>query len=143
VPENKKLDDLLKEFQEQKNHLAIVVDEYGGTSGLVTLEDIIEEIVGDISDEFDDDDLIFSKLSENQYVFEGKMALKDFYRVIKLEDETIFEDQKGEAESIAGFILEIAGAFPKKGEKINFENYVFDIEALDRKRIKQVKVTIK
>lgn len=142
VPENKKLDDLLREFQEQKNHLAIVVDEYGGTSGLVTLEDIIEEIVGDISDEFDDEDLIYSKLSEHEYVFEGKTALKDFYRVLKMEDETLFEEQKGEAESVAGFVLEIAGSFPKKGDKINFENYTFDIEALDRKRIKQIKVTI-
>ncbi len=142
VPENKKLDDLLKEFQEQKNHLAIVVDEYGGTSGLVTLEDIIEEIVGDITDEFDDEDLVYSKLNEKQFVFEGKTALRDFYKVIDLEDDSLFEDQKGEAESIAGFVLEISGSFPKKGDRISFENYMFDIEALDRKRIKQVKVTI-
>ncbi|NER17134.1 gliding motility-associated protein GldE [Spongiivirga citrea] len=142
VPENKKLDDLLKEFQEQKNHLAIVVDEYGGTSGLVTLEDIIEEIVGDITDEFDDEDLVYSKINDNQFVFEGKTALRDFYKVIDLEDDSLFEDQKGEAESIAGFVLEISGSFPKKGDRISFENYMFDIEALDRKRIKQVKVTI-
>ncbi|NAS31250.1 gliding motility-associated protein GldE [Flavobacteriaceae bacterium R38] len=140
VPENKKLDDLLKEFQEMKNHLAIVVDEYGGTSGLVTLEDIIEEIVGDISDEFDDEDLIFSKLDENNYVFEGKTALKDFYRVLKIEDESIFEEQKGESETIAGFVLEIAGSFPKMGDKIIFKDYTFIVEALDRKRIKQIKV---
>ncbi|UOB16228.1 gliding motility-associated protein GldE [Abyssalbus ytuae] len=142
VPENKKLDDLLKEFQEMKNHLAIVVDEYGGTSGLITLEDIIEEIVGDISDEFDDEDLVFSKLDDNNFVFEGKTALKDFYRVIRLEDESVFEDNKGESETIAGFVLEIAGAFPKKGEKITFENFTFTVEALDNKRIKQIKVTV-
>ncbi|MEL4308556.1 gliding motility-associated protein GldE [Joostella sp. CR20] len=142
VPENKKLDDLLKEFQEMKNHLAIVVDEYGGTSGLVTLEDIIEEIVGDISDEFDDEDLVFSKLDEKNYVFEGKTALKDFYRVIDIEDESIFEDNKGESETIAGFVLEIAGSFPTKGEKITFNDITFVVEALDKKRIKQIKVTL-
>lgn len=142
VPENKKLDNLLKEFQEMKNHLAIVVDEYGGTSGLITLEDIIEEIVGDISDEFDDDDLIFSKLDDHNFVFEGKTALKDFYRVLRLEDETLFEENKGESETIAGFVLEIAGVFPKKGEKIKFNHYTFVVEALDKKRIKQIKVTI-
>ncbi len=142
VPENKKLDDLLKEFQEKKIHLAIVVDEYGGTSGVITLEDIIEEIVGDISDEFDDEDLVYSKLDDHNYVFEGKTALKDFYRVIKLEDESSFEDSKGEAETLAGFVLEISGGFPRRGEKINFEDYTFTIENLDRKRIKQLKVTL-
>lgn len=142
VPENKKLDDLLLEFQEKKNHLAIVVDEYGGTSGLVTLEDIIEEIVGDISDEFDDEDIIYSMLDEKTYIFEGKTALKDFYRVIKIEDDAVFEENKGEAETIAGFVLEIAGNFPKKGEVIIFKNYTFTIEALDKKRIKQIKVVI-
>ncbi|UNY99542.1 gliding motility-associated protein GldE [Zhouia spongiae] len=142
VPENKKLDDLLLEFQEMKSHLAIVVDEYGGTSGLITLEDIIEEIVGDISDEFDDEDLIYSKLDDRNFVFEGKTTLKDFYRVIQLEDESLFEENKGESETIAGFILEIAGSFPKKGEKINYENYTFVVEALDKKRIKQIKLTI-
>lgn len=118
VPENKKLDNLLLEFKEKKNHLAFVVDEYGGTSGIVTLEDIIEEIVGDISDEFDDEDLIYSKLDEHNYVFEGKTALKDFYRVVKIEDDDAFENNKGESETIAGFVLEIAGSFPKKGEKV-------------------------
>ena len=142
VPENKKLDDLLKEFQEKKIHLAIVVDEYGGTSGVVTLEDIIEEIVGDISDEFDDEDLVYSKLDEKNFVFEGKTVLKDFYKVISLEDETEFEENKGESETIAGFVLEIAGSFPKKGEKIIFNNITFVIEALDNKRIKQIKVII-
>ena len=142
VPENKKLDDLMAEFQEKKVHLAVVVDEYGGTSGLISLEDIIEEIVGDISDEFDDDDLTYSKLDDNNYVFEGKTALKDFYKVIKAEDDTIFEDNKGEAETIAGFVLEISGSFPKLNSKINFKNYVFTIEALNKKRIKLVKFTI-
>ena len=142
VPENKKLDDLLLEFQEMKNHLAVVVDEYGGTSGIVTLEDIIEEIVGDISYEFDDEDLVYSKLDEYNYVFEGKTALKDFYRVLKMEDEHDFEEQKGESETIAGFVLEIAGSFPKKGEKIIFKNYEFIVESRDKKRLKQIKVIL-
>ena len=142
VPENKKLDDLLLEFQEKKNHLAVVVDEYGGTSGIVTLEDIIEEIVGDISDEFDDEDLVYSKLDDFNYVFEGKTALKDFYRVVKIEDEVDFDEQKGESETIAGFVLEIAGCFPKKGEKVVFNNYTFIIESLDKKRLKQIKVIL-
>ncbi len=142
VPENKKLDDLLREFQEKKNHLAIVVDEYGGTSGLVTLEDIIEEIVGDISDEFDDDDIMYSKIDDRNYVFEGKTNLKDFYRVVSVEDEDVFEDHKGESETLAGFVLELSGSFPKKGDKISFENYAFTVEVLDKKRIKQIKVTV-
>lgn len=142
VPENKKLDDLLAEFQEKKNHLAVVVDEYGGTSGIVTLEDIIEEIVGDISDEFDDEDLIFSKLDDHNYVFEGKTTLKDFYRVVKLQDEGLFEENKGESETIAGFVLEMAGSFPKRGEQVVFENFKFVVESLDKKRLKQIKVTL-
>ncbi len=142
VPENKKLDDLLSEFQEKKNHLAIVVDEYGGTSGIVTLDDIIEEIVGDISDEFDDEDLVYSKLDDYTYVFDGKTTLKDFYRVVRIEDEDDFEEQKGESETIAGFVLEIAGIFPKKGEKVLFKNYQFVVESLDKKRLKQIKITL-
>jgi len=142
VPENKKLDDLLKEFQELKKHLAIVVDEYGGTSGIVTLEDIIEEIVGDISDEFDDDDLAYSKLDDFNFVFDGKIVLKDFYKVLDHIDDAIFEEAKGEAETLAGFILEISGKFPKKNEVIVYKNFKFKVEALDKKRIKQVKVTI-
>ncbi|NJW52971.1 gliding motility-associated protein GldE [Salinimicrobium oceani] len=143
VPENKKLDDLLNDFKNKKNHLAIVVDEYGGTSGLISLEDIIEEIVGDISDEFDDEDLIFSKLDENNYVFEGKTPLKDFYRVIKLENPELFEENKGEAETLAGFLLEISGSFPRKNDVILFDAYSFTVEAVDKKRIKQIKVSIK
>jgi len=141
VPENKKLDDLLDDFRSRKNHLAIVVDEYGGTSGLVTLEDVIEEIVGDINDEFDDDDLQYSKIDENNYIFEGKTTIKDFCKVLDDEDEAIFEEEKGESETLAGFLLEISGRFPKKGEKIIFKNYTFTIEALDKKRIKQIKAT--
>jgi len=143
VPENKKLDDLMVEFQEKKIHLAIVVDEYGGTSGVVSLEDVIEEIVGDISDEFDDDDLIYSKIDAHNFVFEGKTTLKDFYRIIKLSDESIFEDEKGEAETLAGFILEISKSFPKLKSKITFKKYSFTVEALSNKRIKQLKVTLK
>ena len=142
VPENKKLDDLLNDFKNKKNHLAIVVDEYGGTSGLISLEDIIEEIVGDISDEFDDEDLIYSKLDENNFVFEGKTPLKDFYKITKIEDPTVFEDQKGEADTLAGFLLEISGGFPKKNDEIIFLNYTFSIEVIDDKRIKQIKLNI-
>lgn len=141
VPENKKLDDLLKEFQSKKSHLAIVVDEYGGTSGLVSLEDIIEEIVGDISDEFDDENLNYSQIDDKNFLFEGKINLKDFYRIVDV-DEEIFEISKGEAETLAGFILEILGNFPKKGQKIHFSNVHFTIESVDKKRIKQLKVTL-
>jgi CBS domain containing-hemolysin-like protein len=144
VPENKKLDDLLADFQEQKNHLAIVVDEYGGTSGLISLEDIIEEIVGDISDEFDDEDVIYSKINESTYVFEGKTPLKDFYKILKLGDEKVeeLEANKGEAETLAGFVLESSKGFPKKGQVIAFSNFDFTVEALDSKRIVQLKVKI-
>ena len=142
VPENKKLDDLLNEFKDMKMHLAIVVDEYGGTSGLISLEDIIEEIVGEITDEFDDEDLIFSKLDDQTFVFDGKTSMKDFYKVIKLEDSKVFDDAKGEAETLAGFILEISNGFPKKNEILNFDSYSFTIESFDNKRIKQIKLTI-
>lgn len=141
VPENKKLDDLMVEFQLKKVHLAVVVDEYGGTSGLVSLEDIIEEIVGDISDEYDVEDVIFTQLDANNYSFEGKTALKDLYKILQIEDDTVFEANKGEAETLAGFVLEQSGGFPKVGSKINFKNYVFTVEALEQKRIKQIKVT--
>jgi gliding motility-associated protein GldE len=142
VPENKKLDDLLKEFQQKKIHFAVVVDEYGGTSGVITLEDVIEEIVGDISDEFDDDELIYSKLDDLTFVFDAKINLKDFYKVIDLDEEEIFEKAKGESESLAGFLLEIAQAFPKGGQVIQFEGYQFVIESVDRKRIKRIKVIL-
>lgn len=141
VPENKKLDNLLKDFQRMKSHLAIVVDEYGGTSGLVSLEDVIEEIVGDISDEFDNENVVYSVIDDHNYLFEGKINLKDFYRIIDV-DEDLFEVKKGEAETLAGFILEILGNFPKKGQKIAYENCLFTVEAVDKKRIIQIKVTI-
>jgi gliding motility-associated protein GldE len=142
VPENKKLDDLLNEFKDMKMHLAIVVDEYGGTSGLISLEDIIEEIVGEISDEFDDEDLIFSKIDETTFIFEGKTSLKDFYKVVKIKDPSLFEEIKGDADTLAGLILEISKGFPRKGEIILFHNYSFTIEGFDNKRIKQVKISI-
>lgn len=142
VPENKKLDDLLKEFQLKKNHLAIVVDEYGGTSGLITLEDVMEEIIGDISDEFDEVDLNYSKRDEYTFVFEAKISLKDFFRIIDREGSTAFDLVKGEAETLAGLLLEITKKFPKRGQKINYEGYRFTVEELDHLRIKQVKVVL-
>ena len=141
IPENKKLDDLMQEFQEKKIHLAIVVDEYGGTSGVISLEDVIEEIVGDISDEFDDDSLSFSKLDNSNYIFEGKTSMKDFYKILSIDSKS-FDEFKGDSETIAGFILEISQSFPKINSKVIFENYTFTIESVDKKRINQVKVTI-
>jgi gliding motility-associated protein GldE len=141
VPENKKLDNLLKEFQGMKNHLAIVVDEYGGTSGLISLEDVLEEIVGDISDEFDDENVNFTKIDDKNYLFEGKTSLKDFYRIVEVNEEE-WESAKGEAETLAGFVLENLGNFPTKNQKITFSNITFTIENLDNKRIKQIKVTL-
>ncbi|MGO2294568.1 MAG: gliding motility-associated protein GldE [Psychroflexus halocasei] len=142
VPENKKLDDLLNDFKSQKNHLAIVVDEYGGTSGLISLEDIIEEIVGDISDEFDDEDLVFSKIDNHTFVFEGKTSLKDFYRIFDFDEntQTEFETEKGESETLAGFVLEISKSLPKKNQTIQFLQFTFTIEVVDNRRIKQIKV---
>ena len=142
VPESKKINDLLKEFQQERVHMAIVVDEYGGTSGLLSLEDILEEIVGEISDEFDDDDLIFTKIDDTTFVFEGKTALKDVYRVIRLDDPEIFEQTRGDAETLAGFVLEISQGFPRKGEVIKFPPYSFTIEAFENRRIQQIKLSI-
>ncbi len=141
VPENKKIDDLLQEFRDRKIHMAIVVDEFGGTSGLVTLEDIIEEIVGDISDEFDDDDLIYSRLDENTFVFEGRISLNDFYRIAGL-DSSDYEDFSSEADTLAGLILEAHGRFPEMGEKLQLGSLHFTIEAVARHRIQRVKVFI-
>ena len=142
VPENKKLDDLLKEFQLKKNHLAIVVDEYGGTSGLITLEDIMEEIVGDISDEFDEVDSSYSKLDDLNYLFEAKISLKDFFKVIHREETEEFELIKGDAETLAGLLLEIVKKFPKKKQIIRYAGYSFRVEEIDQMRITQVKVTL-
>lgn len=141
VPENKKLDDLLNEFKKKKIHIAIVVDEYGGTSGLVTLEDVMEEIVGDISDEFDDEDIFFSKLDKNNFLFEGKTGLKDFFRIMEIEEEELFNENKGEAESLGGFLLEINGETPFRRQIIHFHNYNFTVESIDKKRIKRIKVS--
>ena len=142
VPENKKLDDLLKEFQQKKNHLAIVVDEYGGTSGLITLEDIIEEIIGDISDEFDEIDLNYSKIDELTYVFDAKISLKDFFKVINIEDLGFFDNIKGDAETLAGLVLEITKKFPRRGQKVAFKGYKFIVEDVDQFRVKQIKVCL-
>ncbi len=141
VPENKKLDDLLKDFKTKKIHLAIVVDEYGGTSGIVTLEDVIEEIVGDINYEYDEEDFSYSKIDNKNYIFDAKISIKDFCKILELEEDD-FENEKGESETVAGFILEIHEQFPKKGDIIKFKNLTFTIESFDKKRIKQIKVTI-
>lgn len=141
VTETKKLDDLLNEFKEKHVHLAVVVDEYGGTSGIISLEDVIEEIVGEISDEYDQEDIIYSKIDDNVYVFEGKTPLKDFYKAFKIEDIGNFEAHKGDAETLAGFVLELSEGFPSQGDVIKFYFYSFTIEAFDNKRIKQIKVS--
>lgn len=143
VPENKKLDDLLSEFQQLKIHFAIVVDEYGGNSGIITMEDIVEEIVGGLKDKFFQEDLSYYKIDSNNYIFDGKTNLKDFYRAIDIKDEDIFENRKGESETIAGFILEQFGYFPKKGSVLKVKNVKFRIEEIDRKRIKKIKISIK
>lgn len=139
VAESMKLDDLLKEFQVQKVHLAVVVDEYGGTSGIITLEDVIEEIVGEITDEFDDEDLIYSKLNDHTYIFEGRAPLPDVYRVLGI-DGRVFEEHRGESGTLGGFILEMTGRIPKKGERVDLQQFTFVIEGSDNKRIRRVKL---
>ena len=141
VPENKKLDDLLKEFQEEKTHIAIVVDEYGGSSGIVSLEDVLEEIVGDITDEFDEKDVTFLKIDEKNYLFDGKTPLIDFYKILNIDGQK-FEVSKGESDTLAGFCIENAGKILLKNEKITFENYTFTVEASDKRRIKKIKIKI-
>lgn len=138
VPESKKIDDLLKEFQETKVHLAIVVDEYGGTSGLVTLEDILEEIVGDISDEYDDEEKLYVKVDDDTYVFEGKILLNDFYKITDI-DESVFEKVTEDVETLAGLVLELKGEIPKKGDKVNMEPYEFEVVAVDNRRINKIR----
>jgi len=143
VPENKKINDLLKEFQEKKIHLALVVDEYGGTSGIVTLEDIIEEIVGEISDEFDvsEDEVNFDKINDYTWVFDAKTSINDFCKITGI-DERVFQGSKGDADSLAGFILEITGDIPDIKQKVSFRNFDFEIQAVDERRIKSIKFII-
>jgi len=142
VPENKKVDSLLKDFQEQRVHMAIVVDEYGGTSGLITMEDIIEEIVGEINDEYDDEEIAYNKLDQSTYIFEGKTSLNDFCKVVDIEPAT-FDEVKGESESLGGLLLEISHKLPRAGEKIEFKQFLFTIVAVDLRRIKRVRVLIR
>ncbi len=141
VPENKKIDDLLKDFQEKKMHMAIVVDEYGGGSGLVTLEDVLEEIVGDITEEFDEDVVGFKQISPNTYIFEGRTALVDLYKVLEIDGKE-FESEKGESDSIGGFIIEQSGRILKNNEFIKFKNYKLIVVSSDKRRIKSVKIVI-
>ena len=143
IPENKKLDDLLKEFQKLKNHMAIVVDEYGGNSGIITLNDVVEEIVGEINDEFNQDDIIYNKIDNNTFVFEGKVNLTDLYRILKIKDNKIFENIKGDSETLGGFLLEQIGFFPKKNFKLKLKGIEFKVVEVNRKRIKNVMVIIK
>lgn len=141
IPELKKLDDLMREFQERKNHMAIVVDEYGGTSGLITLEDVLEEIVGEITDEFDEDGLNYSKLDENTYLFEAKTSLPDVYRIIGLDNKD-FDAVAGDSSTLGGLVVELAGKIPMKGEKINFEHYAFVVDAADKRKVKRIKLIL-
>ena len=141
VPETKKIDDLLRDFQENKVHIAIVVDEFGGTSGLVTLEDILEEIVGEINDEYDEEEKSYVRLNANTYVFEGKTLLSDFYKILNLDDD-VFEDVEGEADTLAGLLLELKGDFPKPHETIVYQNFKFEIVELDGHRISKIKVVL-
>ena len=141
VPETKKIDDLLREFQENKVHIAIVVDEYGGTSGLITLEDVLEEIVGEINDEYDEEEKNYVRINANTYVFEGKTLLSDFFKILDLDDET-FEEVEGDADSLAGLLLEIKGDFPELHERIDYNNFTFEVTELDGHRISKIKVII-
>ena len=143
VPENKKLDDLLNEFKAKKIHMAIVVDEYGGTSGLITLEDVMEEIFGELNDEFDEEDPMFSKLDDNTYVFDAKINLQDFYKALELKDFSYFEQIEADIETLGGLLLEKAQRIPRVGQVIIHEDFKFVIEIVDKKRIRQVKVILK
>lgn len=142
VPESKKINDLLNEFQTKKIHMAIVIDEYGGTNGIVTLEDILEEVVGEINDEFDENELEYTKLDDKTYIFEGKTQLNDFYKIMQINDD-IFDIVKGDSETLAGLILELQGEFPQKNQVFNYKDFEFKIMALDKRRIKKIKVTVK
>jgi len=141
VPETKKINDLLKEFQTKKIHMAVVIDEYGGTSGIVTLEDILEEIVGEITDESDDDQSLFRKLDETTYIFEAKISLNDFCKVVNIEED-LFDEIRGESETLAGLILEMTGEIPQKDKTIKYGDFLFRIESADKRRIKEIRVEI-
>jgi putative hemolysin len=141
VPETKKINVLLKEFQIKKIHMAVVIDEYGGTSGIITLEDVLEEIVGEITDESDEDVPLFRKIDEKTYVFEGKILLNDFFKIIEIEDDP-FEDVRGESETLAGLILELTGEIPQKGKVISYRNFIFRVESADKRRIKEIRVEL-
>ena len=141
VPETKKIDELLRDFQENKVHIAIVVDEFGGTSGLITLEDILEEIVGEINDEYDEEEKTYTRVNANTYVFEGKTLLSDFFKILDLDDDT-FEDVEGDADSLAGLLLEIKGDFPEQHERLDYKNFTFEVTELDGHRISKIKVII-
>jgi CBS domain containing-hemolysin-like protein len=141
VPETKKIDDLLRDFQANKVHIAIVVDEYGGTSGLITLEDILEEIVGEINDEYDEEEKNYVRINANTYVFEGKTLLSDLYKILNLDDET-FKEVEGDADSLAGLLLEIKGDFPEQHERIKYKNFTFEVTELDGHRISKIKIII-
>ena len=141
VPETKKIDDLLREFQENKVHIAIVVDEFGGTSGLITLEDILEEIVGEINDEFDEEEKTYSKMNYNTYIFEGKTLLSDFCKILDIDDDE-FSEVEGDADSLAGLLLELKGDFPSMHEKIDYKNYTFEVFDVEERRISKIKVII-
>jgi len=142
IPETKKIDDLMREFQENKMHIALVVDEYGGTSGIVTMEDILEEIVGEISDEYDEEEYNYVKINRNTFIFEGKTLLSDVYKILDIDDET-FDDIVGDADTLAGLMLEIKGDFPQLHEKLEYQNFLFEIMALEEKRISRVKIIIR
>ena len=141
VPETKKIDDLLRDFQENKVHIAIVVDEFGGTSGIITLEDILEEIVGEINDEYDEEEKNYTRINANTYIFEGKTLLSDLYKILNLDDET-FEEVEGDADSLAGLLLEIKGDFPELHERIDYKNFTFEVTEIDEHRISKIKVVI-
>lgn len=141
VPETKKIDDLLREFQENKVHIAIVVDEFGGTSGIVTMEDILEEIVGEINDEYDDEEKSYVRVNANTYIFEGKTLLADLYKILDIDDET-FADVEGDADTIAGLLLEIKGDFPQLHERIDYANFTFEIQEVEEHRISKVKIVV-
>jgi CBS domain containing-hemolysin-like protein len=143
IPESKKINDLLNEFQQKKIHAAVVVDEYGGTSGIITLEDILEEIVGEILDESDleEDENLYTKINDNTYLFEGKTPLNNFCKIMQVDGD-LFDEKKGEAETLAGFILELKGDFPEKGESIQYQQFLFTVEEADYRRILKIKVSI-